>query len=99
MSLFAKRLKEARVRAGLSQEKVGLMAGFDEMSASARMNQYETGKHVPVFSDAERIAVVLKVPPAYFYADDDTARLLLIFHSLGRDAKSKLIKLAESWLT
>ena len=41
--MLIKRLKEARLRSGLSQEKLGVLAGIDEASASARMNQYERG--------------------------------------------------------
>jgi transcriptional regulator with XRE-family HTH domain len=96
VSLFAKRLKEARLRANVSQEKLGVLAGFDEMSASARMNQYETGKHVPVFSDAQRIAKALNVPAAYFYAEGDTATLLLIFHRLGKTARAQLMQAAKN---
>lgn len=32
------RLKEARRRAGLTQEKLGILAGLDEASASTRIN-------------------------------------------------------------
>ena len=75
MSVFPKRLKEARLEAGLSQEKLGVLAGIDEMSSSARMNQYEKGKHEPDFSMVERIARVLNMPTAFFYAEsDDEAR-------------------------
>lgn len=35
------------------------------------MNQYETGKHTPGFEVLEKIADVLNVPTAYFYAKDD----------------------------
>jgi transcriptional regulator with XRE-family HTH domain len=73
MSIFAKRLKEARTTAGLSQQKLGVEAGIDEASASARMNQYERGKHEPDFSMVERIATVPDVPEAYFYPKDDDA--------------------------
>lgn len=72
MSVFGRRLKEARLRAGLSQEQLGMEAGLDPMSASARMNRYELGKRAPNFELVERIAKVLKVPAAYFYASDDT---------------------------
>jgi transcriptional regulator with XRE-family HTH domain len=65
------RLKEARLAAGLSQKNLGIAAGMDQFSASSRMNQYETGKHVPDFHTLDRIAKVLKVPTAYFYAEDD----------------------------
>ena len=50
------RLKEARLNAGLSQKKLGIIVGIDAFSASARMNQYEKGKHVPDFLILKRIA-------------------------------------------
>lgn len=78
MSVFAKRLKEARKIAGISQEKLGVAAGIDEMSASARMNQYERGKHDPDFLTVTRIAGVLNVPEGYFYTTDDTAAWLAV---------------------
>lgn len=83
MSVFATRLKEARLRAGLSQERLGVLAGIDEASSSARMNQYERGKHAPDWLTIERLAAALKVPMAYlFAADDDAAHLLLAFYEL-----------------
>jgi transcriptional regulator with XRE-family HTH domain len=83
MSLFGKRMKEARLRAGLSQERLGVLAGIDEMSSSARMNQYERGKHEPDFSLVERVAQVLEVPECYFYCkDDDLALILIRLHRL-----------------
>ena len=62
MSVFTKRLKEARTAAGYSQEKLGILAGIEEASASARMNQYERGKHQPDYSVVEKIAKILDVP-------------------------------------
>lgn len=67
----AKRLKAARKESGFSQKELGIRAGFDESTASARMNQYETGKHVPDFSSLRQIAKVLKMDPAYFYCESD----------------------------
>jgi transcriptional regulator with XRE-family HTH domain len=46
-SPVSKRRKDARIAAGLSLKSLGIAAGIDEFSASARMNQYETGKHTP----------------------------------------------------
>jgi transcriptional regulator with XRE-family HTH domain len=68
MSAFPRRLKEARLRAALSLEQLGIEAGLDPMSASARMNRYELGKRIPNPELVERIAKVLSVPTAYFYA-------------------------------
>ena len=71
-------MREARLRAGFSQEKLGVLAGIDEMSSSARMNQYERGKHVPDFSLVERIARVLNVPECYFYCSDDDMAAIIV---------------------
>lgn len=93
MSVLGKRLKEARQRKDLSQEKLGVLAGIDEMSASARMNQYERGKHAPDWLTVERLAAVLDVPVAYFYAvEDDVAELLMKFHALNPQARKGVIQ-------
>ena len=92
MPVLAKRLKDARLRAGLSQERLGLEAGLDAMSASARMNRYELGKRVPSLELVERISEVLMVPAAYFYAvEDETAELLIKFHRLSKEEKEKVL--------
>lgn len=78
MSLIAKRLKDARLQTGLSQERLGVLAGIDELTASARMNQYERGKHVPALSMVARLAKVLGVPMAYFYIEDDEMAALFV---------------------
>lgn len=97
MSVFAKRLKEARTHAGLSQELLGVRAGIDEMSSSARMNQYERGKHEPDFSMVERIATVLDVPESYFYAkDDEAAWLQVAFHRMSKSSREQVIATARS---
>ena len=78
LNIIAYRLREIRLRAGISQEKLGVLAGIDEFSASARINQYERGKHVPDFKTLERLAEVLNTPAPYFYAkDEELADLIL----------------------
>ena len=73
---------------GLSQERLGVLAGIDEFSASARMNQYERGKHSPHYQTMIRLASVLNVSVTYFYADDDQeAELLLEFAKLTPQQK------------
>lgn len=97
MSVFAKRLKEARLLAGLSQEALGIEAGFDPASASTRMNRYELGKRAPAFELVEQIAKVLKVPAPYFYAEDDAlARIILAVGQLPAKERAKLLESAES---
>ena len=57
------------MEADLSQKALGIKAGIDQFSASARMNQYETDKHVPDFGTVKRIAKILKVPTASGWKD------------------------------
>ncbi|TNL08719.1 transcriptional regulator [Kosakonia cowanii] len=76
--MLPKRLKAARLSAGISQQQLGILAGIDEATASARMNQYERGVHPPDFALMIRVAEVLDVPSAYFYAvEDDLAEEIL----------------------
>jgi len=70
-SPVAKRIREARLEKGISQKALGIAAGIDEFSASPRINQYERGKHAPDFTMLERLALVLNLPTAYFYAKED----------------------------
>jgi transcriptional regulator with XRE-family HTH domain len=96
MSVLAQRLKEARQRKGLSQERLGVLAGIDEMTASARMNQYEKGKHMPDWLTLERIAKALDVPVPYFYAaESDLAHLLLLTHTMTQEERQQLLQFAQ----
>lgn len=92
MTTFCKRLKEARLAAGLSQERLGIEAGIEPASASARMNQYESGKHVPNPTTVQQIAKAMNLPAAYFYSgDDDEARMLVLFHRLPGDERRRVL--------
>ena len=66
-NVFSMRLKIARKAKKLSQERLGILAGIDEASASARMNQYETGKYAPDLLMATKIAKVLEVDICEFF--------------------------------
>ena len=58
---------------------------MEEFSASARVNQYETGKHMPDLATIESLCIVLNIPMAYlFCADDDLANFLLHYHHLPK---------------
>lgn len=86
------RLRIARKAKGLSQERLGILAGIDESSASARMNQYERGKHVPDFLVASKIAEVLELPTAYFYVEDDLlAEIIQKSYKLNNEQKNKVL--------
>ena len=91
-SVFGLRLREARLAAGLPQDKLGVLAGLDEATASARISRYESGVHEPPHSFAEQLAKVLHVPSAYFYTNDDAlAKLILGFANLNKSNKQKLL--------
>jgi transcriptional regulator with XRE-family HTH domain len=92
MSVFGKRLKEARLEAKLSQEQLGLLAGLEVESASARMNRYERGTRVPGVELVERIGRVLNLPITYFYSvDDKEATLVTAFHRMTEAERIELL--------
>jgi len=90
---LCKRLREARLAAKLSQKKLGIAAGMDQFSASARMNHYEMGRHTPDYSTLKRIASVLDLPVAYFYAEsDELSEIIRIFHKLEKSTQILLLE-------
>lgn len=95
--VFARRLKQARLRSGLTQEQLGIHAGIDEFSASARINQYEKGKHMPHLIMGQRLAGALHVPTSFLYEEDDLlAALLATAARLTRGKKKILLANAET---
>jgi transcriptional regulator with XRE-family HTH domain len=95
--VFAYRMKAARELLGISQMELGVRAGIDEFTASARINQYERGKHAPDFSTACNLAKVLGVPTAYLYTEDDSlAELIILFGKLKATERREIINFAES---
>lgn len=92
-STFAKRLKEAREAIGISQKQLGIQAGIDQFVASARINQYERGKHIPDLLTAQRLASQLRVPVSYLYEpNDDLAELIRLAGYLPAEKVRSLIK-------
>ena len=92
-----KRLKEARLAAQISQKKLGIAAGMDEFSGSARINHYEIGRHTPDYSTLKRISEVLNISPAYFYTEDDQlANLIKIFSVLDNSKKDQVLKWVDN---
>ncbi|WP_262145217.1 helix-turn-helix transcriptional regulator [Serratia ficaria] len=69
--MVPQRLKSARLRAGYTQEKLGVLAGIDEATARSRISQYESGTYTPSFTTMCALARVLNVPECYFYILDD----------------------------
>ena len=76
---FSTRLKAARL-------------GIEEATASARMNQYEQGKHLPDLKQAIRFAEALDVPLAYlFCVEDELADLLMQLYKLPEEQRRLLL--------
>ena len=95
--IFARRLAQARQRAGLSQKQLGLLAGLDPSVASPRMNQYERGKHEPQLELAKALADALGIPPAFLYTEDELlAELLLSWNKLSVLQKKELLERVEA---
>ncbi|HFF6191037.1 TPA: helix-turn-helix transcriptional regulator [Stenotrophomonas maltophilia] len=93
---FARRLKQARLRAGLPQKEVGIRAGMDPYVASPRVNQYERGKYEPKLETSERLAEALGVPPAFLYTSDELlAKVLLRWNGLTRQQKRDVLRMIE----
>jgi transcriptional regulator with XRE-family HTH domain len=93
-SVVAKRIREARIRAGISQKQLGVLAGIDAFSASPRINQYERGKHEPDLSTLTRLAEALEVPVPYFYCEDpELAQVIVGFARLRKSERKKILGL------
>jgi len=72
---------------------MGIAAGMDEFSASARMNHYELGRHTPDYQTLKRIAKILRLPVAYFYAEtDDLAKFIVLFSRLKKPLRETLLE-------
>lgn len=84
------RLKQARLAAGLSQKMLGIEAGIDAFVASTRINRYELGIHKPDLLTVRKLAQVLKVPVAFFYADTDDEIAELLFRYGKADEEIRL---------
>ena len=95
--LWGRRLREIRTESGLSQKALGIAAGLDQFVASTRINRYELGVHKADFLIASRLANVLNIPAAYFYAEDDQlAELMIAYHRAGARKKASILKAARA---
>ncbi len=99
VTVFGRRLRDARRRVGIPQDVLGVDIGLDETTASARISRYESGVHEPPFAIAQKLAKVLKVPTAYLYCDnDELADFLLTWPYLNRADKKEIGYIVENRL-
>jgi transcriptional regulator with XRE-family HTH domain len=93
-TVFSIRMKHARLRAGLTQMELGVNAGIEEFSASARINQYERAVHMPDYGTSERLAHALAIPVSYLYEADDTiAEIILRVGELNPTGRNKFLSI------
>lgn len=90
-TVFSRRLKEARLAAGIPQDRLGVMIGLDEGCSSARISRYENGIHAPSFGTVKRLGEILNLPTAYFYCEDDGLAELVKAYFRGSAADRKQI--------
>lgn len=76
---------------GLSQKNLGIKAGLDEFTASARINRYEQAVHEPDCATAGILAKALQVPTAYLYAEEDDLAELIRLYALMRIKDRELL--------
>jgi len=96
LTIFGKRLRAARLRVGIPQDRLGVQIGLDEGTASARMSRYETGTHEPPYEVAAKIAQALAIPAAYLYCEDDAlARMILGWSALDQAGRKRVLELLE----
>lgn len=94
---IGKCLKEVRLTFGISQKKLGILAGIDGHSASARMNQHEVCTHVPNFLTLQNIGKALGYPVAFFTSDDDLiAEIIYLVGKLPEVEKQKILNTAKN---
>ncbi|WP_035821966.1 helix-turn-helix domain-containing protein [Cupriavidus metallidurans] len=99
VTVFGRRLRQARRRAGIPQDKLGVEIGLDETIASARISRYESGVHQPAVEIAQKLAKVLKVPTAYLYCDnDELAEFLLSWPYLIKADRKEIERIVENRL-
>lgn len=99
-SVFAHRLREARLAARLSQKNLGIEAGLDQFVASARVNRYEKGTHEPASNVAAKLAEALGVPLAYLYAEDERlAETVVMFVRASKGRQNAVLKLLRGSTT
>lgn len=98
-TIFGSRLRQARMRLGIPQDKLGTQIGLDEGCASARISRYETGTHQPPWLIVEKLAKALGVPVAFLFAeDDDLAELIRLYHQIAPTHRKSLLDQALSFL-
>lgn len=97
--VFGVRLRQARQRLGLAQDKLGVLAGLEESSSSARISRYESGIHEPSVQFAEALAKVLGVSASFFYCADDRLADIILRYGDMPEVKRRVLHTAAEELS
>ncbi|MCE4279624.1 helix-turn-helix transcriptional regulator [Xanthomonas hortorum pv. vitians] len=90
--LFAKRLREARLAANLTQEALGVAAGLSVDVARVRINRYEKGGRECDLRTAQRLADALGLPlPALFTDEDDLAEMIIFYSKISKRQRQLML--------
>lgn len=71
VTIYGRRLREARDSYGFSQAELGVAIGLDVGVVGGRVSRYETGKHEVKLGLQKLFAKALALPLTYFYVEDD----------------------------
>lgn len=95
-TVFGRRLRDARLAAQFTQEKLGVAIGIDEGNAAIRVSRYESGVHAPAVEQLGDIARVLSVPPGYLVTDEDPwADMILRLNALNAEQWREVVALVD----
>lgn len=91
-SVFARRLRNRRLAAGLTQRALGVLVGLPEDVAGVRINRYEKAVHNCDIETAAKLAKALGVSVAYLYAEtEDLAELIEEFTRMSSQEQKALL--------
>jgi len=93
-STFGRRLREARLRKGLTQAALGAVLGLEEENTAApRISRYERGDRMPDNESMAKLAEALELPVAYFHAvSEPMAEAILLMSQLPEGAQEELLR-------
>ncbi len=81
----------------ITQKDLGVRIGMDEGAASARMNQYEKGVHMPDVRTLKLLAKELGVPLNYFFCEDDsTAEIATAISKLSEEQRNQVLEFIKN---
>ncbi|QKV56153.1 MAG: helix-turn-helix transcriptional regulator [Dechloromonas sp.] len=94
---LGRRLREARLSAGLTQDALGVAIGLDEGPACIRISRYESGVHQPGLDVLSQLAEALNVPAFLVTENDQLAQAILYLSRLAKDDRQQLDDLLAGW--